>query len=283
MPFPCLAYNVMIACPSDIEEEFVSRAMEVIHEWNAVNSETRQIVLLPIHWSTHASPATGSRPQEIINSQLLSRTDLLIAVFRHRLGSPTGEAVSGTVEEITRHIESGKQAMIYFSSEDIPQKHDQKQFRDLVKFRDSEVIQGMHWPFKSREDFLNHFRKHLPMNVNRYLMDAQIMPSASGYRNEEVLLSDDAARLLIAMSEDRAGCVLVTNSSGGMSVQANHINFCEKRNARAEAHWHEVIEELINDNSIEDRVFTGTVFHITTRGYTIADKLKEQEAVENKD
>lgn len=38
--------NVMIASPRDVNFER-AQAREVIHEWNAVHSETRNIVLLP--------------------------------------------------------------------------------------------------------------------------------------------------------------------------------------------------------------------------------------------
>src|ERR1035438_1672620 len=45
-------------------------ARDVIHEWNAVNSKSQNTVLQPVGWETHASPAMGDRPQEILNLQI---------------------------------------------------------------------------------------------------------------------------------------------------------------------------------------------------------------------
>ncbi len=115
MAFGATAYEVMIASPGDVEKERqVVRA--AVHEWNAVHSRDRAVVLLPVGWETHATPEMGDRPQAIINKQLLRDCDLLIAVFWTRLGTPTGVASSGTVEEIEEHLAADKPAMIYFSN-----------------------------------------------------------------------------------------------------------------------------------------------------------------------
>ena len=91
----------MIASPSDIssEREIVR---DVLYEWNVVHSEDKKIVLMPVGWETHAHPAMGDRPQEIINKEVLAGCDLLVAVFWTRIGSPTGVSASGTVEEIDK-------------------------------------------------------------------------------------------------------------------------------------------------------------------------------------
>jgi hypothetical protein len=103
----------MIASPSDVSRER-RIAREVIAEWNTIHSKDRKTVLMPVGWDTHSVPDTGDRPQAIINGQLLKGSDLLIAMFWTRIGSPTGAAQSGTVEEIEEHIGAGKSAMIHF-------------------------------------------------------------------------------------------------------------------------------------------------------------------------
>ena len=102
------------------EERQVIR--EMIHEWNDINSARSKVMLTPIGWETHTSPELGVRPQELINQRLLVDCDLLIGVFWTRLGSPTGNEASGTVEEIHRHLNAGKPAMIYFSSKPVALK-----------------------------------------------------------------------------------------------------------------------------------------------------------------
>lgn len=94
-------------------------------------------MLLPCAWETHASPAMGDRAQAIINKQLLKQCDLLVAVFWTRLGSPTGQATSGTVEEINEHLGAGKPAMIYFSEAPVrPDSVEHAQYKALRDFRE---------------------------------------------------------------------------------------------------------------------------------------------------
>jgi len=75
-----------------------------------------------LNWGTHAHPETGRGPQALINRQFADRADIVIAVFWRRLGSPTGKAASGTVEEIERARRRGKKVMVYFSKREAPGK-----------------------------------------------------------------------------------------------------------------------------------------------------------------
>lgn len=107
MAFRSTTYSVMIASPSDVVQER-RQIREVIHEWNSIHAAERGVVLLPVGWETHTAPAMGDRPQALINEQIVRECDLLIAVFWTKIGSPTGEEISGTVEEIKKHLDAGK-------------------------------------------------------------------------------------------------------------------------------------------------------------------------------
>lgn len=89
MPYDRRTYRVLIASPSDVEDER-EIAVRVIQEWNDLHSYNREIVLLPLRWETHAAPEYGVRPQEVINRQIVDNCDLLIGVFWTRIGTPTG-------------------------------------------------------------------------------------------------------------------------------------------------------------------------------------------------
>jgi hypothetical protein len=104
-------YRILVASPSDVDEErdIVS---SVIQGWNDLHSSTRKIVLLPLRWETHTAPEYGVRPQEVINKQIVDDCDLLVGIFWTRIGSPTGIADSGTLEEIERVAKSGKPVML---------------------------------------------------------------------------------------------------------------------------------------------------------------------------
>ena len=94
MPFRSETYRVLIASPSDLEEERRA-ATEAINEWNAQHAAAAAVILLPIKWETHALPEAGVRPQDAINRQLVKMSDLLIGMFWTRLGTNTGIAEFG--------------------------------------------------------------------------------------------------------------------------------------------------------------------------------------------
>jgi hypothetical protein len=167
MSYQVTAYNVMIASPGDVARERAI-AREGFLEWNAINAADRKIVLLPIGWDTHSAPSMADKAQAVINSQVLERCDLLIAIFWTRLGTPTGEFASGTVEEIERHIKSGKSAMIYFSNEPVvPDSIDQNQYAALVNFRESLKDRGLISFFNDASTFRSDLFRHLSQTVIR--------------------------------------------------------------------------------------------------------------------
>lgn len=111
MPFTATVLRVMIASPSDVERER-QIAQEVIHEVNSTHAEHQRVVLLPVTWETHAVPDMRERAQAVINREVLAACEILIGIFWTRLGTPTGVASSGTVEEITEHVGAGKHALL---------------------------------------------------------------------------------------------------------------------------------------------------------------------------
>jgi hypothetical protein len=81
-------------------------------------------------------PVSGVRPQAAINTQIVDRCDILIGMFWTKLGSSTGVAASGTVEEIDRFVSDSKPAMLYFSGRKVAQvKIDLKQAAKLKRFK----------------------------------------------------------------------------------------------------------------------------------------------------
>ena len=88
--------------------------------WNAEHASIDRVVLLPILWETHARPESGRRPQSALNHQLVRDCDLLIGMFWTKLGTKTGIADSGTVEEVDSVVSAGKPAMLYPGEQSTP-------------------------------------------------------------------------------------------------------------------------------------------------------------------
>ena len=94
-------------------------AMAALH--SALSSTSKQ-------WETHATPRAGIRPQEALNCLLVQGCDILVGMFWTKLGTDTGVAESGTVEEINQFVAAGKPAILYFSKRPIdPDKIDPRQ------------------------------------------------------------------------------------------------------------------------------------------------------------
>lgn len=161
MGFQATVLKIMIASPGDVVPERVT-IREVIHEWNAVHADKRQIVLLPVGWETHSFPEMGQRAQAIINKQILADADVLIAAFWTKLGTPTGSSASGTAEEISEHITAGKPALIYFSAAPVKlDEVDHTQYAALSEFKKHVMQKGLIEQYESLADFKEKLTRQL--------------------------------------------------------------------------------------------------------------------------
>ena len=244
-----------------------------------MHSRTRSQVLLPVGWETHAIPAMGDRPQELINEQVLKDADILVAIFWTRLGSSTGKAASGTVEEIEKHIADGKPVLIYFSRTPVtPDSVDAAQYAALTEFRKSLQSRGLYQEFDDPADFQAKFSRHLTQTINnKFVVDRAASGDVvvSQPARPDVGVSPEAAKILKAASKDRSGRIMVLRHLGGTLVQTNGQSFSKEGDARSEALWEGAVAELEREMLVEDRGHKREVFAVTSRGYQVADILPD--------
>lgn len=168
-PTKATIYKILIASPSDVEEER-KVVPEVINSWNAVNSDHYGVRLEPVLWETHATPEMGKRPQAIINKQLVETCDILVALFWTRLGTPTGEAESGTVEEIKEFQKAGKPVLLYFSSINVPPENIDlehlDQYKKLLEFKRHCEKEGLVTTYKSIDELRMKLQMHITQKIN---------------------------------------------------------------------------------------------------------------------
>lgn len=165
MSYESTVYRVLIASPSDVDEEreVVTR---IIQDWNDLNSFNKKIVLLPVRWETHSSPTFGVRPQEVINEQIVDDCDMLIGFFWTKIGSPTGEELSGTIEEIKRVSKAGKPVMLYFSKRGKdPSQINISQLELLNKFKEEVYSSALVDHYSSIVDFRDKLSRHIEMKI----------------------------------------------------------------------------------------------------------------------
>ncbi len=290
MSYAATVVNVMVASPSDVPQER-RIVRDVIAEWNAIHAKDRKTVLMPLGWETHASREMGDRPQAIINGQLLRDADLLVAMFWTRIGSPTGVATSGTVEEIEEHIQTGKPTMVYFSSAPVrPDSIDESQYRALRELKQSLQARGLVEVYESLSEFRSTFMRQLTQkiisrfpvptelsgdNSARELSGLTLVPAPNA-PSPSPALSNFARDLLFEASKDPQGVILNLQTLQGSHVQTNGRDFAEGGGARTQAQWRDAVAALDKLGLIEDRAGKREVFFVTEEGYRIADRLKQQ-------
>lgn len=279
MSYSANVYNLFLASPSDVSEER-KVARETILDWNNINSASKKIVLFPIGWEFNTTPSLGGRPQEIINNQILHSADLLIGIFWTRVGTPTGRALSGTVEEIEEHIESGKPAMLYFSQKPVvPDSIDMAQYEEVKKLRAEYQSRGLTESFYSIEDFRAKFQRQLALKLNQdsYFVGFENDRVEFNYESDNIQtqISDDAVFLLQKAASEDAGQLLRLEFIGdGYILEAGLEQIVKSNNRREKAKWEAAVQELEHSGYIQDAGYKREIFDVTHEGYEFIDQLK---------
>jgi hypothetical protein len=124
--------------------------------------------LLPVKWETHATPRSNIKPQEAINTELVRTSDILIGMFWTKVGTDTGVAESGTVEEIDEFAAAGKPTMLYFSRRPIdPFKINLTQQRKLRTFKSNTYKTALTGGFTAVEDLRQTLSRDLLSQIRK--------------------------------------------------------------------------------------------------------------------
>jgi hypothetical protein len=268
MGFQANVLKVMIASPGDVivEREIVT---EELHRWNNANAVSRELLLHPVKWETHSSPQMGAHPQDILNERLLLEADIVVGIFGTRIGTATAEFVSGTVEEIKRHVAAGKLAMLYFSHVPVdPNSIDQKQWAALQAFKEECKTGGLYAEYGSHEQLRTEFGQHLAIELNRPKYRWLPKPDAAVEPSDPDLTRDEI-RLLVAAAADRNNHILTGTNQGGYYVQTNGESFVEN-SPRSAASWKRVIKRLAGFGYLD--VVGDEIYELTEEGFARVDK-----------
>lgn len=112
MAYEAVTVLMLISAPSDVPDEDLATVKRTVSQWNWNTGRPSHLTVVPVSWSEHAVAEFGDRPQGVLNAQLVEDADMALALFADRLGTPTGEAESGTLEEIDRMVDAGKHVSV---------------------------------------------------------------------------------------------------------------------------------------------------------------------------
>lgn len=172
MPSNAIRYEVLIASPGDVvtERDIIEG---VIRDWNSAHSRTSNVTLQCRRWELDAVPEAGERAQGVLNRQLVDEADILIGVFSARLGTPTGVAPSGTVEEIERVRGSQKPVLLYFSKAAVPRNHDPEQLSMLNAYKRELAATALYFEYEDDHDLQRIISRHLASKMAGILAPAE--------------------------------------------------------------------------------------------------------------
>jgi hypothetical protein len=267
MSFRATVLKVMIASPGDVAEER-GIVTEAIHRWNDANADARRLVLLPVKWETHSTPQLGSPAQTVINRQLLDDADIVIGIFGTRIGTPTEDYASGTVEEIKRHVSDGKTAKVYFSDVPVaPSAVNATQYASVLEFREDCRTTGLYATYNTLEQFRSDLTHHLDLELNqpryRWLPTFESATEPSSRH-----LSADAIRLLKAAASTD-GQIISMRSLSGDGIRSGNEDFGDGT-PRSAARWRAALKELLDADAVEE--LSKNLCKVTEQGYQIAEK-----------
>ena len=169
MPEQVLLFRVFVGSPSDVVEEHeIIRGQ--IEQWNRDHGPLTRARVEYINWRTHSHPEAGDRPQALLNKQVVDKSDIVVGIFNARFGSPTGEADSGTEEEIQRSIKKKKPVMVYFANLPQPRRRkDRDEFVKVEKFKQKLGKDAIYYSYTDVDVFEEAFRQHLAAAMNDLL------------------------------------------------------------------------------------------------------------------
>lgn len=113
MPQAITRFTVLMSSPSDTESECKAAESE-IQAINRTHGGSTGIEFFPIDWRRDSRADSGDEPQALLNRQLVDGADIVLAILKERMGTPTKSYLSGTEEEIMLALDAGKKVLIYF-------------------------------------------------------------------------------------------------------------------------------------------------------------------------
>jgi hypothetical protein len=175
--------NIAIASPDDVDGER-DAIPRIFVRWNNANDH---VFLNPVMCESASVPTLGDHPQHILDRQMIDKSDLLVAIFWSRLGTPTPTASSGTVEEIREFIrcKGADRVMLYFCRRDLPYDIDAGELARLRRFKHEMRSKGLFHQYTTLEEFEKELYRHLDIKV-RDLLNGRLALPASGDELKEV-------------------------------------------------------------------------------------------------
>lgn len=193
--------TVFVASPGDVtvERDIVKDTIDRINESELLGENA--IVQLK-RCETHAWPGFGEDAQSVINHQI-GPYDVFVGIMWNRIGTRTGRAVSGTVEEFETAYTAWKEhkrpsLMFYFNRQpsDLATVPEIEQKVEVVKFK--QRLQGLgalYWEYNGPDDFRRIAMTHLIAELKTHMPSRLVVTDSTTNNSEDFTNTMDWSRL----------------------------------------------------------------------------------------
>lgn len=107
MSYSARIIEIFLSSPADVQAERDLIA-QFAAEWNRLRSRETGSYVAILTWEDLVAPALGNRSQEVVNEQIGADYDVYLSILWTRIGTATGAAESGTVEEFELALERAR-------------------------------------------------------------------------------------------------------------------------------------------------------------------------------
>ncbi|MEU4361969.1 hypothetical protein [Promicromonospora sp. NPDC023987] len=175
MAYPTLTLHLLISAPGDVPVQDLAVIRKTISQWNLTFGRIVGLTVLPVSWTEHAVAEFGERPQAILNEQIVDEADLAVALFYDRLGTPTGEAESGTDEEIKVLVEAGKPVAVLVNAGPRAPLNGPalKERQRLTDYLDDLRKKALVFDYAQAGDLVGHLNNFLSRATGRFQQDVE--------------------------------------------------------------------------------------------------------------
>jgi len=126
---------------------------------NAVHSLNSAAIIEPVLWETHSRPGMGNRPTRVDQSAACHLLRSCNRSILDKTGTPTGNAESGTAEELNTSGKLGSRfCCIFHPHLFVPESLDGDQYKALTQYKERLGQQGLYFKYET----LAEFRELLP-------------------------------------------------------------------------------------------------------------------------
>jgi beta-phosphoglucomutase-like phosphatase (HAD superfamily) len=214
---------VFVGSPSNIDKERKT-VVDAIEQWNASHSENKDVILHAVRWESHATGDLKGCAQDVINTALADTCDFLIALFWTTLGQ------GGTVDEIRRFRDAGKRVLLLFSQTALPQNHDPRQWKKLLKFRSEIMSEGLIHEFSTEVELREQLTRGINNEVDKLL--ANDLPTS----DEVIEVRTGATNV----SQPPRGVTFISKENDVKTILSNRLQGKTVRNITVVSYTNEV-------------------------------------------